>query len=270
MVKLGVLGSGSRGNAFVISSADGAIIIDVGFSRKETRCRMEQLHLHPERLDAALLTHEHDDHSKGCRVFCDELGIPLCTAPETANYLRRKGKLPERVIEFEPGGMFSIGGFEIFPFAVQHDAVNPVGFIIRYGECRIGVATDLGNVNALALRYLADCDALILESNYDEQMLRNSDRQLYLKRRILGRNGHLDNRAALAALDQLLTHRTRLLLLAHLSGECNSPELVERLFSDRLREMGRSDLEFGIIRQDVPLGVYELGSDGGVERSCAC
>ncbi len=267
MVNLGVLGSGSRGNALVISTENGAIIVDVGFSRKETRCRMEQLALAPERLDAALLTHEHDDHSKGCRVFCDELQIPLCTAPETANYLRRKGKLPERIIEFEPGNDFSVGGFDISPFSVQHDAVNPVGFIVRYKNYKIGIATDLGDVNMLAFQRLADCDALILECNYDEKMLRDSDRQLYLKRRILGRHGHLDNRAALAALDGLLTVRTRLLLLAHLSSECNSRELVESLFAARLRELGREDVELGIIRQDVPLGVFTLHPDR-VERRC--
>lgn len=270
MVKLGVLGSGSRGNALVVSSESGAVIVDVGFSRREIRSRMEQLHLNPERLDAALLTHEHDDHAKGCRVFCDELGIPLCTAPETARCLRRKGKLPERVIEFEPGCEFSAGGFDISPFAVQHDAVNPVGFLLRHDGVKIGIATDLGSVNMLALQRLNDCDALILESNYDERMLRDSDRELYLKRRILGRHGHLDNRDALAALDGLLTRRTRLLLLAHLSSECNSPDLVEHLFTERLREMGRGDITFGVIPQERPLGVFTLTGEGDVKTGSGC
>lgn len=198
MVKLCALGSGSRGNALVLTGGDGsAIIVDVGFSRRETHGRMRRVEVDPGTLRAALLTHEHDDHSKGCRVFCDELNIPLCTASLTADYLRKKGKLPARVLEFEPGTDFQIGGFEVSPFLVQHDAVEPVGFVIRRDGVKIGIATDLGDVNALAFQRLCDCDALVLESNYDRQMLRDSDRQLYLKRRILGRHGHLDNLAAL-------------------------------------------------------------------------
>ena len=152
---------------------------------------------------------------------------------------------------------------------MQHDAVAPVGFVIRRDGLKIGIATDLGNVNMLAMQRLTDCDALVLESNYDFQMLRDSDRQLYLKRRILGRHGHLDNVAACEALGTLLTERTRLLLLAHLSSECNSVDLVRRLFEARLAELGRTDVEFGIIEQDHPLGSFELrAEDGSVRKVC--
>jgi len=258
MVKLSVLGSGSRGNSLVLSSEEGALIVDMGFSRRELRCRLDRIGVDPGSIRAALLTHEHDDHSKGCRVFCNELDIPLCAAGPTANYLRRKGKLPDKVMEFEPGLGFRIAGFDIEPFAVQHDAVCPVGFVIRRDGCSIGIATDLGDVNALVMHELHDCTALVLESNYDAGMLRDSDRQLYLKRRILGRNGHLDNRVALQAIGDLLTPRTSVLMLAHLSGECNRPELVKNLFSARLRELGRSDLRFEVLSQEQPVGPVEL------------
>lgn len=258
MVKLSVLGSGSRGNSLVLSCGEGALIVDMGFSRRELRGRLEALGIDPACIRAALLTHEHDDHSKGCRVFCDELGIPLCAVGATADYLRRKGKLPERVLEFEPGQGFHIAGFEVEPFAVQHDAVCPVGFVVRHGGCSIGIATDLGDVNALAMQSLRDCTALILESNYDAKMLRDSDRQLYLKRRILGRHGHLDNVVALEAIGELLTERTAVLMLAHLSGECNNSELVKNLFEAKLRELGRCDLRFEVLSQDLPVGPVEL------------
>ncbi len=260
MVKLSVLGSGSRGNSLILSGGEGAVIIDMGFSRRELRHRLDQLGIDPGCIRAALLTHEHDDHSKGCRVFCDELDIPLCASGPTADYLRRKGKLPGRVLEFEPGHDFHIAGFEVLPFAVQHDAVCPVGFVIRRGECSIGIATDLGDVNALTRRMLHDCTALILESNYDAKMLRDSDRQLYLKRRILGRHGHLDNAVAAEAIEELLTPRTALLMLAHLSGECNCPNLVRNLFEAKLRELGREDLRFEVLSQEQPIGPVELFS----------
>jgi len=258
MVKLSVLGSGSRGNSLVLSCEEGALIVDMGFSRRELRGRLEALDIDPGGIRAALLTHEHDDHSKGCRVFCNELGIPLCAAGPTADFLRRRGKLPDRVLEFEPGQGFHIAGFEILPFAVQHDAVCPVGFVVRRGGCSVGIATDLGDVNALTVQSLHGCTALILESNYDAKMLRDSDRQLYLKRRILGRNGHLDNVVALEAVGRLLTPRTALLMLAHLSGECNCPELVRTLFEARLRELGRGDLRFEVLSQERPIGPVEL------------
>lgn len=266
MVKLSVLGSGSRGNALVLACEAGALIVDMGFSRRELRNRMSSLGLDPGRLRAALLTHEHDDHSKGCRVFCDDLGIPLCTAASTAEYLRRRGKLPERVLEFEPGHDFQIAGFEISPFAVQHDAVCPVGFVIRRGSCSIGIATDLGDVNALARQRLRGCSALVLESNYDAKMLRDSDRQLYLKRRILGRHGHLDNVVAAEAIGELLTERTSVLMLAHLSQECNDPGLVRALFERRLAEINRSDLRFEVLSQERPVGPVELRDDSSAQE----
>lgn len=262
MITLSALGSGSRGNSLLLSTGRDALLIDVGFSRKEILNRMRLLALPADSVRAALLTHEHDDHSKGCRVLCDQLEIPLCVSALTARFLRKKGKLPERIMEFEPGSVFQVCGFDVEPFAVQHDAVNPVGFVICRDSLKIGVATDLGDLNTLARQRLSDCDALVLESNYDEQMLRDSDRSLLLKRRILGRHGHLDNKVALEALESLLSPRTRYLLLAHLSSECNSRELVHQLFSERLHMLGREDVTLCVIEQDAPAGPFVLADSG--------
>ena len=229
MVCLSALGSGSRGNALVLSSPDGALIVDVGFSRREVRTRMERLGLDPCRLRAALLTHEHDDHSRGCRVFCDELNIPLCTASPTAEYLRRRGKLPGRVLEFEPGCEFQIGGFEVEPFAVQHDAVAPVGFVVRREGVKIGIATDLGNVNMLAMQRLEDCDALVLESNYCPVLLDNSSRPYSLKMRIKSSHGHLSNADAIELMAALDASKVEKIFLAHISKECNNMDHIREL-----------------------------------------
>ena len=200
MIKLGILGSGSAGNSLVLVMEDGgALIVDAGFSRRETLARLARLRISPERLIGMLLTHEHSDHSRGCRVFCDSLNLPLYTTCGTAEYLLRRGMLPSKVLTFEPGDPFLVGGFEVRSFAVRHDAAEPVGFVIGSDGVRIGVATDLGEVNAVARKNLRDCDALVLESNYDLAMLRESERQLYLKRRIAGRSGHLDNRMTYVA-----------------------------------------------------------------------
>ena len=262
MLKFSTLGSGSDGNAFVVSSGDEAIIIDLGFSRKELKKRLSQLQIAPERLIGALLTHDHCDHSNGCRIFCDELNLPLYTTCGTAHYLRERKKLPAKVMEFESGGAFSIGGFEIKSFPVPHDAAEPVGFTICADGFKIGIATDLGYVTSPVRYNLRDCDLLVLESNYDPDMLRNSDRDLRLKRRIAGRLGHLNNEGAANVLEELLTVRTKSLLLAHMSRECNAPELIKECCAAKLCELGFSGIHFDVLQQEVPSGTIELYEDG--------
>ncbi len=265
MINLYVLGSGSRGNSLVIRRDGRAIMIDAGFSRRELRRRLTALGGDPAEIAGVLLTHEHNDHLDGARVFCDEQEIPLCAASGTLGYLRgreRRGgarKLPKRLLSFEAGESFALEEFAVETFPVQHDAADPVGFVIRCGEFRVGVATDLGEVNPVAERHLRDCDVLVLESNYDAGMLRNSDRHLDLKRRIAGRHGHLDNTAAAAALERLLTDRTRFLMLAHMSSECNTRSIVNEAISAGLCRIGRGGVPFAILDQDAPLVVDEAG-----------
>ena len=113
-MKLGVLGSGSSGNSLVIVDEDGgALLVDDGFSRRETLARLASLRIAPERLIGMLLTHDHTDHSCGCRVFCDQLGLPLYTTCGTANTLLQRGRLPSKVLTFEPGNSFLVGGFDV-------------------------------------------------------------------------------------------------------------------------------------------------------------
>lgn len=262
MLTFSTLGSGSNGNAFVITSGDEALIIDQGFSRREIKKRMAQLRLAPERLVGALLTHDHTDHSCGCRVFCNELGLPLYTTCGTARFLRIRNKLPSKVMEFESGDSFTVGGFEVKSFPVSHDAEEPVGFVIQADGLKVGIATDLGYVTAPVRYHLQDCDLLVLESNYDPDMLRNSDRDMMLKRRIASRIGHLDNAGAAAILAELLTERTKSLLLAHMSRECNDPELVRECCAARLNELGFSNLYFDVLRQDTPSGTIRLDGNG--------
>jgi len=265
MMELCALGSGSKGNALIVSCRHEALLIDIGFSRKEALARLEKLKYDTARLKAALLTHEHDDHVKGCKLFCNSFKIPVCASAATAHVLRQKDKLPELVYEFEVGSDFEIAGFTVSPFAVDHDAKDPVGFVIRRGDCKVGIATDLGNVNVLTQKRLSDCDILILESNYDREMLMNSDRELFLKRRILGRSGHLDNLDALAALDVLLAPKTKMLMLVHLSSDCNCAQLVRNMFEQKLALMNRTDVALHILGQDSPLGPLRLAGGGSDE-----
>ena len=245
------LGSGSDGNSYFIDTPDGALLVDQGFSRRELFDRMTRAQCDPSRLKGALLTHGHGDHARGARVFCDACNLPLYTTMATAATLAKQGNLPKLVRTFEPGAEFEVAGFEIRSFALPHD-VDTVGFHIGCGNVSIGIATDLGCAGESVKRQLVDCNALVLESNYDREMLMNSPRSLTLKRRICGFQGHLDNVTAAELLGELLGDHTGLLLLAHVSRECNAPELLREFCRKKLRELHRDDLFFDILRQDEP------------------
>lgn len=253
-MKIGItaLGSGSRGNAFVIQCGNEGLLVDAGFSRRDLLNRMAEAGCDPRQLKALLITHEHEDHVRGMRLFCQDYQLPACMTGRTADYLRRKKTLAERIIEFAAGTAFEVAGFKVLPFQVQHDAVDPVGFVFTRGDFKIGLATDLGSLDLLAKTRLAGSDVLILESNYDQDMLHRSDRQLYLKRRIMGRHGHLDNRAALEAMRDLITDRTKVLFLVHISSQCNCYKLVREQAEARLRELGREDIKLEVVEQIEP------------------
>ena len=248
---LNSLGSGSDGNSFFIDTPAGALLIDQGFTRKELLARMELAQCDPSRLCGALLTHEHTDHSRGARVFCDMFDIPLYTTMAVVNTLVKRNNLPKTVRTFEPGASFEISGIGVSTFALSHD-VDTVGFKISSAGVSIGIATDLGCAGEHIKRELTNCHALVIESNYDLDMLMRSDRSLDLKRRICGPRGHLDNISTAKLLPELLGDKTGLLLLAHVSRECNDPDMLHQLCAGTLENIQRSDLRFEVLRQHIP------------------
>ncbi len=255
------LGSGSSGNAYFVESPDEALLIDQGFSRRELLNRMSKCNCDPGKLCGALLTHEHSDHAAGARVFCDTFDLPLYTTPETAARLARTKNLPKLVRTFEPGAVFNAGNFEVTSFALSHD-VDTVGFKLKWNGWQIGIATDSGVISEGVKRHLRNCHALVIESNYDREMLMNSDRRLELKRRILGFRGHLDNLETAALLDELLGNESNLLLLAHVSRECNDYDKLAGICAGKLRQMKREDCRFAVLRQDEPAGKFIIGKPG--------
>ena len=250
------LGSGSRGNATVFAAGDELILVDAGFSRRELERRMRLCGLDPGRVTAVLLTHEHDDHAAGCRVFCDSHGLPLYLSGMTCDILAAREMLPERVMIFSPGIEFAVGNFRVRPFSVSHDAAEPVGFILRREgyPCKAGMATDLGVMEASVAEDLADCDVLVLESNYSEDMLEESGRTPGLKRRIRSHKGHLGNHQCMELLPGLVGERTRMIYFAHVSRECNEYALVASLAEARIG--GR--VRFAVEEQDAPAQAFDI------------
>ena len=248
-----VLGSGSSGNASVIHGPQGCLLLDAGFSAKELERRLTASRIEPSSIRGILITHGHSDHIGGCRVFADRYKIgAYCTAP-TLQEGKRSRFLPEKQFVIAPGTAFELCGIRIEPFTLPHDAVDTVGYTFSACGHKIGVATDLGHLTMLSAQKLRGCSVLMLESNHEPSMVHNCARPIQTKRRILGRHGHLSNTDAMAALQMLLTEKSRNVILAHLSSECNDRGLVQNIAEDTLHNLGRNDIALDIARQDAAL-----------------
>ena len=247
-----VLGSGSSGNAILLTLGNDGILIDAGFSRKEILSRLDELTISPKIIKAILVTHEHSDHVKGLRVTADHLDIPAYLTYETAKYLESKKQMSKKKFIFDSGSPFKLLGFTIHPFRVAHDAIDPVGFLVTAKNINVGIALDLGHMNSLVKCRLKGCNALILESNYEEELLKKSQRPLRLIRRIAGRFGHLSNDNALSSLNELLTTDTSHLLLGHISSECNNHTLLKEKAATELQNLNRTDVTLTILKQHIP------------------
>jgi len=251
MLSLTILGSGSGGNSTVIDTGEDALIIDAGFSGVEMGRRLETCGVPVSRLRAMLVTHEHDDHSTGLRIFCKKAGgLPAYANALTAERLSLLNRLPEKVTLFHNGTPFRLGPFTVEPFSVSHDAVDPVGFVVRVGEIKISVVTDLGVAGKMVPLKARDSHILVLESNHDPELLLRSSRPPAIQHRILSRRGHLSNQDAVALLPELLGPATRHLVLAHLSEECNRPRLARELAATALAKLKRQDVALAVAEQD--------------------
>ena len=229
---LHILGSGSKGNCALVEGPCGLIMIDAGFSRRETLRRMHELDLDEGRVAALLITHEHGDHVKGASVWCKRFDGTLHASLGTPGTRDALAELPFE--EFPPGAALDIAGVQVQTFPTLHDVLNPVGFRFDCGGDAIGFATDTGALTPGALRYLHDVRILALESNHDVPMLRTGSYPRYLQDRIISERGHLSNAQAAEALPSLVTERTEQLVAMHISQENNRPSLAVRAWAEAL------------------------------------
>ncbi len=254
-----VLGSGSAGNAILVQHGSDRILIDCGFSAREIVRRLEVVGVSPETIGAIYLTHEHSDHCRGVRQFRKRFETPVFATEGTLQAMRA-GAWGERLVADRPVHRMDM---EITPFAVSHDAQQPVGFVIegtRGG--RLAVVADLGHADSDLWSKVGTLDALILESNHDEQMLNQGPYPWSLKRRILGERGHLSNRAAAAALKQLADDRLHTVVLYHLSRTNNRPQLAADTVSDTVNRL-RSPAEVVVSSQFEPTPWFDLTIQAG-------
>lgn len=256
-MRISLLASGSKGNAALIDNGDTRILIDAGLSAREICRRMELRGIDPATIDALLVTHEHTDHIRGLGPLVRRLNIPVYLHTDIAGKLADVGK-PEAVKEFVDGPEWQLGSLSLQAFSVTHDAGAPVGFVIEGAKGKVGFATDLGIATRLVVQSLQNCQALVVETNHDEEMLRDGPYPWSLKQRVRSNHGHLSNSAGGQLLDQLLWPGLETVLLAHLSDTNNEPELAYRAVDDVLAHQNQCSPDVKVCRQDEPSGWVEL------------
>lgn len=226
------LGSGSRGNALVVQHQCTTVLIDCGFSIKEVKRRLWNLHLDIDSLNAIVVTHEHTDHVSGVGVLARKYQLPVYATPGTCR-AASWGEILD-MHEMSPDQSLAIGDLEFSPFTVPHDAKQPCQFVITQGDHRLGVLTDTGSITPHIISQLTLCDAMVLECNHDVQMLQDSGYPQHLKQRIGGYLGHLSNQQAADLIRCLDTSRLKHMVAAHLSEKNNTCELARREISNAL------------------------------------
>ncbi len=241
MVRLTVLGSGSSGNCAVVSTGATTLLVDAGLSARQICLRLELAGFSPDRIDGILLTHEHQDHTQGLRIFCQKRAIPLLCTALTREALARDGsfRAPPAWRVMQTGSRFAFRDLEIECFPVPHDAVDPVGFAIADDESRLGFLSDVGHITHLIRDRLAGADSLFVEANYDHALLEaDTKRPWSIKQRISSRHGHLSNQQTAELIDELAHPALHQIVLGHLSDDCNDPALAVRHIREVLDRKG--------------------------------
>lgn len=256
--------SGSNGNALFVQYGATRMLIDAGRSGKQIAEALQAIGVDPATLDALLITHEHSDHIAGAGIIARRYQLPVYATEGTWAAMQAKvDKLDfEHRVTITAGEDFYVGELGVVPFSIPHDAADPVGFRLWGGKLSVATATDLGYFSKDVAEHLAGSSLVLLESNHDLDMLRkNPHYSARLKQRILGRHGHLSNEACAEAAMQLTASGVRHLILGHLSGENNTPELAFRVTADRAELEGirpGRDIMLDVARRDCSGPVYTI------------
>jgi phosphoribosyl 1,2-cyclic phosphodiesterase len=265
------LASGSSGNCYYLGTSSFGILIDAGISVRQIKKILKERETGFEKIRAILVTHDHADHIKSVGYLGETLHIPVYATESVHAGIRRSRYVEEvltrsrRVIEKE--ATFRICDFGITAFEVPHDSSDNVGYSIEYGNRTFVVVTDVGHITDTVTKYARKANHLVLEANYDEEMLQSGSYPEFLKERVSGRSGHLSNRDAAEFLALNYTPGLKDVWLCHLSRDNNHPELAcktvdMRLFREGIR-VGK-DLSLTALKRMSPSDRYEF--DAGIEE----
>lgn len=257
--------SGSSGNAIYVGCDGAHLLIDAGVSGTRVAKALEGVGVAPKDLNGILVTHEHSDHIQGVGVLSRKYDLPIYATAGTWTAMEAKlGAIAEKnICLIEPEINFFLGPIEIMAFPTPHDAADSVGYTMELDRARFALATDIGCVRDSWLKHVLGADAVLLESNYDPDMLKAGPYPYDLKKRILSRRGHLSNDDAGQAAARLISAGARQLVLGHLSKENNFPELALRSTETILGiegiEIGR-DADVRVALRDATTGIFSVRS----------
>lgn len=254
-----ILGSGSSGNAALVECDGLRLMIDAGLSAKQLTLRLAQVGIAPESLDGILLTHEHGDHVRGLRVFLKQYPLPVFATAATSRLVRETGIANGKWKVFEAGQAFAIGTATIDSFTIQHDAVDPVGFVIRDASKGLGLLSDAGFVTRSMTDKLRGVHGLFVEANYDENLLEaDTKRPWSIRQRISSRHGHLSNEQMMELIREIAHPELGRVVLGHLSSDCNMPHLALKLLRECLTSLGHTHTQIHCACQHEPSDWFSL------------
>ena len=237
------LASGSSGNSCYIGSRAGGVIVDAGIRADEIADKLDAAGISMRHVKGLLLTHDHSDHVKfSYNLLRTYRHLSLYCTPRVINGLLRRHSISRRIKEYHTPIFkeipFRVGDFEITAFEVHHDGSDNMGFSIDFGDRHFVLATDLGEVSDRARFYMSRANYLVIEANYDSEMLRLGRYPKYLKARIRTGNGHLDNVQTAEFLSEIINPELKYIFLCHLSKDNNTPALALSTVADALRAKG--------------------------------
>ncbi|WP_374124991.1 MBL fold metallo-hydrolase [Leptotrichia hongkongensis] len=250
-MKFSSLGSGSSGNSSYIEMGNKKFLIDAGFSGKKIVEKLNNIEKRIEDVMGIFVTHEHSDHIQGLGVISRKYDIPIYLHEVTYNVIKdRIGKIEKKNLNFIRDEKIVIDNCVINNFEVMHDAEKCLGYTFEYEGKKLSYASDVGCVNNIIKENLKNSDVIVLESNYDYNMLMTGPYHWELKNRVKGRNGHLSNSEASKLIGQVLSEKLKKVYLMHISKDNNTPELAYNSLYQILERENKSHLEIEIINEE--------------------
>lgn len=227
-MKVVSLQSGSNGNCFYVESGEIRLMFDAGISGKQAEERLARHGRDIRNIDGLFISHDHSDHTRSVGIFQRKFGMPVYITRRTLAAVQRYQDIGmlERVRLFAAGSSQSFGDVTVHSIPTPHDSVDGVAFVVEDKRHRVGILTDLGHAFDGLRDVLRSLDAVVIESNYDAEMLETGPYPYPLKRRIRGAGGHLSNEEAAMLLKQTRTKRLKWACLCHLSEENNEPDIA--------------------------------------------
>ena len=254
--------SGSSGNSLFVETENTKLLIDTGVSCRKIENALQSIDIKPEAIDGILVTHEHIDHVNSLGTLSKKYNIPVFSTQETFDAMpKQTDKISDdNKKTFKINNKFEINDLEILPFSIPHDAANPCGFCISKDNKKISIATDIGHMTKDIVEHLENSSFILLESNYDPEVLKCSPYPYTLKQRISGPIGHLSNNMAGKTISYLLQGNLKEAMLGHLSKHSNFPELAYKTVVEEIMcsNSKQSEIRLSVANRDEPTKLVEV------------